>query len=97
VAVRSSTCPVVPSTGERRRQTVDIAEERPCSLAVRVNDLQDAWDQLMTREAPGDRSPAECDDLYAFTDDEDHDRGGVMTERYLSRDTRGNADRSAYT
>ena len=31
--------------------------------------MQDAWDQLMTREAPSDRSPAECDDLYAFTAD----------------------------
>ena len=40
-------------------------------LAVRVDDLQEDWDQLMLREAAADRSPAECDDLYAFTADQD--------------------------
>ena len=40
-------------------------------LAVRVDDLQEDWDQLMLREAADDRSPAECDDLYAFTTDQD--------------------------
>ena len=40
-------------------------------LAVRVDDLQEDWDQLMLREAADDRSPEECDDLYAFTTDQD--------------------------
>ena len=40
-------------------------------LCVRVDDLHDDWDQLMIREAADYRDPASCDDMYAFTTDED--------------------------
>lgn len=40
-------------------------------LCVRVDDLQEDWEQLMTREAPDYRDPASCDHLYAFTTDQD--------------------------
>ncbi|WP_255196582.1 VOC family protein [Halorarius litoreus] len=36
-------------------------------LAVQVDDLDDAWGQLQTREADDYRDPASCDNLYAFT------------------------------
>ncbi|MFB6165837.1 MAG: VOC family protein, partial [Haloarculaceae archaeon] len=40
-------------------------------LCVRVDDLEDDWDRLMTREAPDYRDPASCDNMYAFTTDQD--------------------------
>jgi lactoylglutathione lyase len=40
-------------------------------LCVRVDDLHDDWDQLVTREAPNYRDPESCDDMYAFTKDQD--------------------------
>jgi lactoylglutathione lyase len=40
-------------------------------LCVRVDDLQDDWERLMVREAPDYRDPASCDDMYAFTRDQD--------------------------
>jgi lactoylglutathione lyase len=40
-------------------------------LAVRVDDLAEDWDQLMLREADDYRSPEECDNMYAFTKDQD--------------------------
>ena len=40
-------------------------------LCVRVDDLQEDWAQLMTREAPNHRDPASCEDLYAFTNTPD--------------------------
>jgi len=40
-------------------------------LAVRVDDLEEDWDQLMLREADDYRDPESCDDLYAFTNDQD--------------------------
>ena len=40
-------------------------------LAIRVDDLEDDWEQLMLREADDYRSPEECDNLYAFTRDQD--------------------------
>ena len=40
-------------------------------LCVRVDDLHEDWATLMTREAPGYRDPASCDDHYAFTTDPD--------------------------
>ena len=40
-------------------------------LAVRVDDLAEDWDQLMLREAPDYRDPESCDNLYAFTKDQD--------------------------
>ena len=40
-------------------------------LCVRVDDLAEDWDQLMTREAPDYRDPESNDDMYAFTTDPD--------------------------
>ncbi|MFW6152960.1 MAG: VOC family protein, partial [Halobacteriota archaeon] len=40
-------------------------------LCVRVDDLHDDWERLLTREAEDYRDPASCDDLYAFTRDPD--------------------------
>jgi lactoylglutathione lyase len=40
-------------------------------LAVRASDLEDYWDQLMTREAEDYRDPESCDYNYAFTKDPD--------------------------
>jgi lactoylglutathione lyase len=36
-------------------------------LAVRTDDLEGAWNTLMTREAEDYRDPASCDHRYAFT------------------------------
>jgi lactoylglutathione lyase len=40
-------------------------------LCVRLDDLHEGWDRLMTREADDYRDPASCDDMYAFTNDPD--------------------------
>jgi len=40
-------------------------------LAVRIDDLQADWDQLMLREADDYRDPESCDNMYAFTKDQD--------------------------
>jgi lactoylglutathione lyase len=40
-------------------------------ICVRVEDLQDDWETLMEREADDYRDPASCDDMYAFTKDQD--------------------------
>jgi lactoylglutathione lyase len=40
-------------------------------VAVRVDDLHNAWNTLMTREAPDYRDPESCNDQYAFTKDPD--------------------------
>ncbi|MCL7416676.1 MAG: VOC family protein [Halalkalicoccus sp.] len=43
-------------------------------LCVRADDLNDFWDDLMTRDAPDYRDPESCDDEYAFTKDmDDHE------------------------
>ncbi|WP_435364104.1 VOC family protein [Haloarchaeobius sp. DYHT-AS-18] len=36
-------------------------------VCVRVDDLDDAWDDLVLRDAEDYRDPASCDDMYAFT------------------------------
>ncbi|MCT9097006.1 VOC family protein [Haloarchaeobius sp. HME9146] len=36
-------------------------------VCVRVDDLDDAWDDLVLRDADDYRDPASCDDMYAFT------------------------------
>ncbi|WP_255150267.1 VOC family protein [Halorarius halobius] len=36
-------------------------------LAARVDDLDEAWDRLMTREADDYRDPESCDNMFAFT------------------------------
>ncbi len=38
-------------------------------LCVRVDDLQEDHEQFVLREIPVDRSPEECDDMYAFVED----------------------------
>ena len=40
-------------------------------LCVGLDDLHDGWERLMVREAPDYRDPASCDDMYAFTTDQD--------------------------
>ncbi|MFP8952829.1 VOC family protein [Natrialbaceae archaeon A-arb3/5] len=40
-------------------------------LCVRVDDLEDDWDQLLTREAEEYRDPESNDNMYAFTKDQD--------------------------
>jgi lactoylglutathione lyase len=40
-------------------------------LCVRIDDLHDDWDQLMTRESADYRDPESCDEMYAFTKDQD--------------------------
>ncbi|MFC4245463.1 VOC family protein [Natribaculum luteum] len=40
-------------------------------LCVRVDDLQDDWEQLLVREAADYRDPESNDDMYAFTKDQD--------------------------
>ena len=38
-------------------------------LCVRVDDLQEDFEELSLREVPVDRDPEACDDLYAFVED----------------------------
>ncbi len=38
-------------------------------LCVRVDDLQDDWEQLVLREVPEQRDPEACDNMYAFVED----------------------------
>jgi lactoylglutathione lyase len=40
-------------------------------VCVRVNDLHDAWDELQVRDADAYRDPDSCDDMFAFTRDQD--------------------------
>lgn len=40
-------------------------------LCVRVDDLHEDWEILIERDAPDYRDPASCDDMYAFTKDQD--------------------------
>ena len=40
-------------------------------VAIEVDDLHGAWDQLMERDAPDYRNPESCNDRYAFTKDPD--------------------------
>ena len=40
-------------------------------VCVRVEDLHDAWDELRVREAEAYRDPESCDDMFAFTKDQD--------------------------
>jgi lactoylglutathione lyase len=48
-------------------------------LAVRVADLDDAWATLMEREAADYRDPASCNDMYAFTKDQDGHEVEIVT------------------
>jgi lactoylglutathione lyase len=49
-------------------------------LAVAVDDLDDAWETLMGREAPDYRDPESCDNRYAFTTDPDGHEIEIVTE-----------------
>jgi lactoylglutathione lyase len=49
-------------------------------LAVRVDDLEEGWDRLMTREAEDYRDPESCDNNYAFTKDPDGHEIEIVTE-----------------
>lgn len=40
-------------------------------LCVQLDDLQADWEQLMIREAEDHRDPESCDNMYAFTKDQD--------------------------
>jgi len=40
-------------------------------LCLRIDDLEEDWDQLMVREAADYRDPESCDNMYAFTTDQD--------------------------
>mgnify|MGYP006277386257 CR=1 FL=1 len=40
-------------------------------VCVRVDDLHEAWDELVVREAEAYRDPESCDDMFAFTKDPD--------------------------
>jgi lactoylglutathione lyase len=48
-------------------------------LAVRVDDLEDGWETLMTRHAEDYRDPESCDFNYAFTRDRDGHEVEVVT------------------
>jgi len=74
---------LLPRTDERARggdeRRVDVQLRRPelhpsdgwGHLCVRLDDLRDGWERLMVREASDYRDPASCDDMYAFTTDQD--------------------------
>jgi lactoylglutathione lyase len=49
-------------------------------LAVEVDDLDDAWEQLMVRESADYRDPESCDNRYAFTKDQDGHEVELVTE-----------------
>ncbi|QLK26669.1 VOC family protein [Natrinema zhouii] len=40
-------------------------------LCIRIDDLEEDWDRLMEREAADYRDPESCDNMYAFTTDQD--------------------------
>ncbi|MFC7213327.1 VOC family protein [Saliphagus sp. GCM10025334] len=48
-------------------------------LAVSVDDLHDAWDQMLKRETEDYRDPESCDDRYAFTKDQDGHEIEIVT------------------
>ena len=48
-------------------------------LAVRVDDLDEAWDDLMLRDAEEYRDPESCDNRYAFTKDQDGHEIEIVT------------------
>ncbi|WP_312912043.1 VOC family protein [Natronosalvus caseinilyticus] len=48
-------------------------------LAVSVDDLHEAWDQLLERESEDYRDPESCDDRYAFTKDQDGHEIEIVT------------------
>jgi lactoylglutathione lyase len=48
-------------------------------LAVRTDDLDEAWENLMTRDAEDYRDPESCDNRYAFTKDQDGHEIEIVT------------------
>jgi lactoylglutathione lyase len=53
-------------------------------LCVRVDDLHEDWEQLLEREAADYRDPASCDDMYAFTTDQDGHEVELLERESLS-------------
>jgi len=49
-------------------------------IAARVDDLEDGWADLLTREAEDYRDPESCDYNYAFTKDADGHEVEIVTE-----------------
>lgn len=57
-------------------------------LCVRVDDLHEDWDLLLKREAREYRDPESCDDMYAFTTDQDgHEIELLNASRVRSSDS----------
>jgi lactoylglutathione lyase len=48
-------------------------------VAARVDDLEDGWNSLLTREAEDYRDPESCDYNYAFTKDADGHEVEIVT------------------
>ncbi|MDR9429385.1 MAG: VOC family protein [Natronomonas sp.] len=48
-------------------------------LAVRTEDLESAWDDLMARDVEDYRDPESCDNRYAFTKDQDGHEIEIVT------------------
>ena len=48
-------------------------------LAVRTDDLDEAWEDLMKRDAEDYRDPESCDNRYAFTKDQDGHEIEIVT------------------
>lgn len=48
-------------------------------IAIRVQELNTAWDQLMTRESEPYRDPNSCENMYAFTKDPDGHEIEIVT------------------
>jgi len=48
-------------------------------LAVRTDDLDEAWESLLERDAVDYRDPESCDNNYAFTKDADGHEIEVVT------------------
>ena len=57
-------------------------------FCVRLDDLHDDWETLQQREAPDYRDPESCDQMYAFTKDQDDheieliERDGIEDELF---------------
>jgi lactoylglutathione lyase len=60
-------------------QTYDLGDAWG-HLAVRTDDLDEAWETLMEREAEDYRDPESCDNRYAFTKDQDGHEIEIVTD-----------------
>jgi len=72
------------------RTTTTAAATRwatPGVTSVSIDDLEEDWDQLMVREAADYRDPESCDNMYAFTTDQDGGHEIELIERDLEADS----------